>query len=194
MKQKIIIFIFILVSKLSFACQCPITQLNEQETGKYEIIFKGTINSIKLDKIKSEAIFTIDELYKGIISQNFKIIFNDEDPCKLNLRVGDEWVIYSNYYQIDNAKLDFCSRSRYYIKNIKEDFFAETTGISYDEEIRYLKTNLGLHKLLKADLNKVENRNIIPNSKQLVISLLFSILGLIVFYIIINKLFKKYNS
>jgi len=190
MKQLLLIILLILSSKLSFACQCPLSTLDLKELQKYEIIFKGKIKSIKLDKEKSEAIFSISELYKGILADDFKIIFNDADPCKLELRVGDEWIIYSNYYQIDNAKLDFCSRSRKYIKNIKEDFFAETTGISYDEEQRYLQEQLGLHKLLKTNPNVVENRNIIPNQTQFAVILICSMLGLIIFYWIFNKLFK----
>ncbi len=190
MRQKTIVLLFILSCKLSFACQCPLTQLNAEELNKYEIIFKGTIKSIKLNKENSEAIFTISELYKGMLAQDFKILFNDTDPCKLELRVGDEWIIYSNYFQIDNSKLDFCSRSRKYIKNIKEDYFAETTGISYDEEQRYLQDNLGLHKLLKKNPNIVENRNIIPNNNQFIIVLICSMIGLIAFYWLFNKLFK----
>jgi hypothetical protein len=190
MKHLTIIFLLILISKLSIACQCPLSKLSDKEIAKYDIIFNGLIKSIKLNKSNSEAIFTISNLYKGIIAQDFKIIFNDEDLCKLELRVGDEWIIYSNYYQVDNAKLDFCSRSRKYIKNIKEDFFAETTGITYDDEIRYLNTHLGLHKLLKNNLNKVENRNIIPNSNQFILLLILSVAGLILFYWIFNKFFK----
>lgn len=169
------------------------SQLNEKELNKYDIIFKGTIKSIKLNKEKSEAIFSVSELYKGLIAQDFKIIFNDEDVCKLELRIGDEWILYTSYYQVDNAKLDFCSRSRKFIKNIKEDFFAETTGLSYDEELRYLQSKLGLHKVLKNNPNRVENRNIIPNTNQLIIYLIGSIVGLVFFYFLINKLFKKYS-
>lgn len=193
MKHLIIISLFIFTSKITLACQCPLSSLNEKEVAKYEIIFKGSVKSIELNKANSEAIFTVAELYKGVIAQNFKIYFDDENPCKLQLRVGEEWIIYTNYHQVDNATLDYCSRSRYYIKNIKEDFFTETTGISYDEELRYLQTNLGLHKLLKDNPNKVENRNIIPNSNQLIIYLLGSILGVVFFYVLINKLFKKYS-
>ncbi len=193
MKHTLIILLFIITSKISFACQCPLTNLNEKEIAKYEIIFKGSIKSIKLNKTKSEAICIVSELYKGVIAQDFKLFFDDEDPCKLQLRVGEEWIIYANYYQVDNAKLDYCSRSRYYIKNINEDFFTETTGISYDEELRYLQSKLGLHKLLKENPNKVQNRNIIPNTNQLIITLLCSILGVIGFYLIVNKLFKKYK-
>lgn len=193
MKHLLFIILFTFSYKLSSACQCPLSALNEKELQKYEIIFKGKIASIKLSKEKSEAIFNINELYKGIAGEQFKVLFNDLDPCKLELRVGDEWIIYSNYLQIDNAKLDFCSRSRKYIRNIKEDYYAETTGISYDEELRYLQENLGLHKLMKNNPNKVENRNILPNTNQFILSALGSIIGLLIFYLIVNKLFKKYS-
>ena len=184
------ILLFIIASKTSFACQCPLSTLDQKELQKYEIIFKGKIKSIKLDKEKSEAVFTISELYKGMMHEEFRILFNDADVCKLELRAGDEWIIYSNYYQIDNAKLDFCSRSRRYIKNIKEDYFAETTGLSYDEEQLYLQTNLGLHKLMKKNPNIVEDRNILPDQTQFVVILICSMLGLILFYWLFGKLFK----
>ena len=190
MKQLFFILLLTFSCKIALACQCPLSTLDQKELQKYEIIFKGKIKSIKLDKEKSEAIFIVSELYKGMLADDFKIIFNDADVCKLELRVGDEWIIYTNYFQIDNAKLDFCSRSRKYIKNIKEDFFAETTGITYDEELRYLQENLGLHKLMKNNPNVVENRNIIPNNNQFIIVLICSMLGLIAFYWLFNKLFK----
>ena len=193
MKYIVGLLFGIFTSYTSLACQCPLSTLNEKEIAKYEIIFRGSVKSIKLNKLNSEAIFTVAELYKGVIAQDFKIYFNNDDPCKLELRVGDEWIIYANYFQVNNAKLDYCSRSRFYIRNIKEDFFTETTGISFDEELRYLQSNLGLHKLLKKDLNNVENRNIIPNTNQLITTLFCSILGVIGFYIIVNRLFKKHK-
>lgn len=191
MKHIIVILFLFLVIKNGCACQCPITQLNSLELKKYEIIFSGQINQIKINGTNSEAIFTIKELYKGIITQNFKVIFNNDDACKLELRKGDDWIIYSNYNQIDNAKLDFCSRSRLYIKNIKEDFFAVNTGISYDEELKYLQTNLGLHKLLKNNPNKIENRNKLPTKNQFIIILLCSMAGLIFFIWLVGKFLKK---
>ena len=191
MKHVIVILFLFLVINNGCACQCPITQLNSLELKKYEIIFSGQINQIKINGTNSEAIFTIKELYKGIITQNFKVIFNNDDACKLELRKGDDWIIYSNYNQIDNAKLDFCSRSRLYIKNIKEDFFAVNTGISYDEELKYLQTNLGLHKLLKNNPNKTENRNKLPTNNQFIIILLCSMAGLIFFIWLVGKFLKK---
>lgn len=184
------LYILLFVCKLSFACQCPVTALNEAEVNKYDIIFKGKISVVNLKGKNSEAIFTVDELYRGNLSQNFKVLFDDTDVCKLELRAGDEWIIYTNYKQIDNAKLDFCSRSRKYIKNLKEDFFAVTTGISYEEEMRFLQTKLGLHKLLKDNPNRVENRNQIPDKNQFIIILICSLLGIIGFYWLMKKVLK----
>jgi hypothetical protein len=127
MKQLFLILLLTFSCKIALACQCPLSTLDQKELQKYEIIFKGKIKSIKLDKEKSEAIFTISELYKGMLADDFKVLFNDADVCKLELRAGDEWIIYTNYFQVDNAKLDFCSRSRKYIKNIKEERIVSQT-------------------------------------------------------------------
>lgn len=191
LKTYTIIILFFLVSNISFACQCPVTVLNETETNKYDLIFKGKIISINLKAdANSEAIFELNELYKGNSRKQFKVLFNNADPCKLEMRLGEEWIIYTNYKQIDNAKLDFCSRSRKFFRNQKEDFFEITSGLSYGEEVRYLQNKLGLHKLLRDDINKVENRNKIPSKNQFTIILICSLAGIIVFYWLIKKLLK----
>ncbi|MES2134290.1 MAG: hypothetical protein V4506_18230 [Bacteroidota bacterium] len=190
MKVLNYILLLLLISKLSVACQCPVTSLTEAELAKYDIIFKGKIKSVKLNKGNSEAIFTVSELYKGLVSVEFTLLFDDADACKLELRPGDEWVIYANYHQIDNAKLDFCSRSRKFFKNVGEDFFEETTGVSFGEEVQFLQTKLGLHKPLKENPNKVENRNILPNTNQMILGFVCSLLGLLLFYWLFNRFFK----
>lgn len=192
MKYAFAILCFLLLSRPSQACQCPVTSLSEAELAKYDIIFKGRIDSVMHNGKKSVAVFTIGELYKGMVAKEFTVLFDDEDVCKLELNPGDEWIIYANYHQIDNAKLDFCSRSRKFIKNIKEDFFTETTGVSYDEEFKFLQEKLGLHKVLKENPNKaaVENRNILPNTNQLIIGFLCSLGGLFLFYWLFNRFFK----
>ena len=189
-KKNKFILLFILIYNLVNACQCPLTKLDETETNKYDIIFKGKISSIKLLKERSEALFTIQELYKGPISEQFIVLFNDVDVCKLELRAGDEWIIYANFKQINNAQLDFCSRSRKFFKNSKEDFFEVTTGITYQEEINYLQKKLGLHKCMKNNANVVENRNIIPNNTQFLIFIAFSLIGIVIFYWLVNKFLK----
>ena len=182
--------LLLLIAKPFLGCQCPLTSLSDAELAKYDIIFKGKVKSIKLNKANSEALFAVNGLYKGQTPKEFTILFNDEDVCKLELRPGDEWIIYANYHQISNAKLDFCSRSRKFIKDAKEDFFEETTGVSFGEEVNFLQSRLGLHKVLKENLNKVEDRNILPNTNQVIISFICSLLGLLLFYWLFNRFFK----
>lgn len=190
--KHLLAFLFgiFLTAQAAMACQCPLTALNQAELDKYDIIFKGKILRVKPAGKKSEAVFSIGELYKGVVAAEFMVLFDDDDVCKLDLRPGDEWIIYANYHQIDNAKLDFCSRSRKYIKNAKEDFFAETTGVSYDEEFKFLQKTLGLHRVMKDNPNKVENRNILPTPNQLIIGFLCSLAGLFLFYWLFNRFFK----
>lgn len=194
MHHKLILTFFVLIAFMAntFACQCPITALDKNELNKYDIIFKGRIKKNDLLKEKSELIFEVNELYKGVITNEFTVLYNALDECKFDLRVGDEWIIYTNYYQVNNARLDFCSRSRKYFKNIKEDYFSVTTGLSYDDEMQYLQSNLGLHKCLKNNYDQVDvtKRNIIPTTNQFIVVILFSILGIVFFYWLVNRFLK----
>jgi hypothetical protein len=182
--------LFLLITRQVSACQCPISNLDEKELNRYELIFRGKLQNINLNERKSEAIFEISDLFKGNATKEFIVMFDDTDPCKLDLRVGDEWLIYSNYIQIDRVKLDYCSRSRRFFKNIKEDYFAEITGLSYDDEYKYLTEKLGFHKLLKQNENQVKNRNIIPSKMQFMITILVSLVAMVLFYWLFNKFVK----
>lgn len=190
--KSYLFFAIVVWTTTVYACQCPVTQLNETELSKYDIVFKGVVKQINLQKEKGEIQFTINELYKGVITEQFKVIYNALDECKLDLREGDEWIIYTNFNQINSGQLNFCSRSRKHFKNDKEDFFLVTSGITFDEEMRYLQTHLGLHKCLKNNLNQedIEHRNIIPNSNQFIIILLVSLVAIIVFYWLLKRFLK----
>lgn len=185
-----IVLLFVFLAQQIIACQCPLSILDENELNRYELIFRGKLQSIKLNERKSEAIFEISDLFKGNATKEFIVMFDDTDPCKLDFRVGDEWLIYSNYIQIDRVKSDYCSRSRRFFKNIKEDYFAEMTGLSYDEEYKYLTEKLGFHKLMKQNENQVKNRNIIPNQMQFMITIIVSLVAMVLFYWLFNKFFK----
>src|SRR5688572_27171634 len=101
--------VFLLLSFNSTACQCPLTKLGVEECNKYEIIFKGTILKVKDcgDK-QGEAVFEVQELYKGNATKEFKVLFDCKDPCAQKFYASDEWIIYSRYKQIDNAMMDWC--------------------------------------------------------------------------------------
>lgn len=185
------VFVFgLFISKVQ-ACQCPLTQLGLEECNKYEIIFKGKILSVVNCDLKfGEAVFDIEELYKGNATKQFKILFECNEECFQKFTVGDEWIIYSRYKQIDNAKMDWCSRSRKFFKIDKEDFYTYTYGNDYYDEVKFLQEKLGVHRVLAEKKSMEDNRNIKPNGTQMLVILLCSLTAIILFYYLFNKFFR----
>lgn len=173
------------------ACECPLTRLGSAECDKYELIFKGKVLSvITCDHKFGEAVFEIQELYKGNSTKTFKVLFDCHVPCASEFRAGEEWIIYTRYKQIGNAMMDWCSRSRKYFHNEQEDFYTVTYGNDYYEEARFLRDSLGLHRFLKTDLASTEGRNRIPGKGLTALLFICSLTVIILFYWLFNKFFK----
>ncbi len=202
-KQRILAFIFLTCFFLPGlkvqACQCPPTSLSIQECDKYEIIFRGKIISVKnCDHRFGEAMFELDELFKGNATKTFKVLFDCNEECAQTLLPGEEWIIYSRYKQIDNAKLDWCSRSRKHFDNERQDFYAVNYGNDYLDELRFLRDNLGAHRFLKDKKevlsneqgDETGNRNKLPANNEFVIMLLISLGAIVLFYWLFNRFFR----
>lgn len=196
MKLKLIILFFSYFvfhnSNLVVACQCPLTTLSTTECDKYQIIFRGkVISNITCGDKKGETVFEILELYKGKIHATFKVMYDCDEECSSTFNAGEEWIIYSNYKQVDNAMLDWCSRSRKFFKNDKLDFYTETYGNTYDQELVFLRKNLGTYKVMAdREENAAGKRNIIPSKIQLIITLFISLGVVVLFLYLFNKFFK----
>ena len=195
MKQRLIILFSafcLLPTAFCLACQCPLTKLSIEECDKYGIIFRGRIIKDTLFELKKgEITFEISELYKGIVQSQFRVLFDSGDECAQVFSVGEEWIIYTNYKQANNAQMDWCSRSRKYFKNEKLDFYAVTYGNNYPDELKFLRDKLGPHKPLGAPEVKPDwQGNQLPTQMEFIIYLLLSIVGVIVF-IYLTKRFLK---
>jgi hypothetical protein len=189
--RNLIILFFSFNFSYTYACQCPLSRLSLEECNKYEIIFKGKILEVVDCKDKfGEAIFEVQELYKGHATEKFKVLFECDVECAQKFSPGDEWIIYSRYKQIDNAKMDWCSRSRKFFKIDKEDFYTVTYGNDYYDELKFLREKLGQHRLLVENKMKSGNRNDLPDRSQTVIILLCSLAGIILFYYLFNRFTK----
>lgn len=183
--------LFFIISASAFACDCPLTNLSIEECNKYELIFRGKITSVKMcNNNFGEALFSIDELYKGNATKEFKVLFECGGACFQQLNIGDEWIIYSNYKQLNNVLLDWCSRSRKFFQNPKEDFYTVLYGNDYFDETKFLQKELGNHRVLEDVNNGAKNRNIRPTTTQTIIILLISIACIVLFYFLFNKFFK----
>ncbi|HWY11394.1 MAG TPA: hypothetical protein VN026_08720 [Bacteroidia bacterium] len=193
LKKFILVFSFLILnSAFLISCQCPLTTLSLKECDKYDIIFRGRIISDTLyDAKKGKAVFEVSELYKGVITDQFSVLFEYGGECAQVFNVGEEWIIYSNYKQAINAKMDWCSRSRKYFKNDKLDFYTVTYGNDYTTELDFLRQKLGLHKPLKPMENQtIGEPNILPNQTQFIVTLLISIVAMVLFYYLFNRFFK----
>jgi len=183
-------FIFLFGFSIN-ACQCPLSILSLEECNKYEIIFKGKILRVEnCDHKFGEAIFDVEELYKGIATQEFKVLFDCAEECVQKFNVGDEWIIYSRYKQVDNAKMDWCSRSRKFFKVDKEDFYTVTYGNDYYDEVKFLQQNLGIHRVSVISKNQSVGRNKLADTNLMIIILISSLATLVLFYYLFNKFFK----
>jgi hypothetical protein len=186
-----LVFLFLLNTFPVQACQCPLTTLGIAECDKYEIIFKGKVLSVVPCGQKfGEAVFEIQELYKGNAASSFKMLFECGGECAVGFKTGEEWIIYSRYKQIDNALMDWCSRSRKQFSNEKEDFYAVTYGNDYDDELSFLREHLGLHRLLKDEITLGENRNLLPKQWETALLFIASLLVIVLFYWLFNRFFK----
>ena len=191
MKYLLVFALFFILNPPSKACQCPLTQLSLQECAKYEIIFRGKIVNVKDCNNKfGEALFEVQELYKGNAEEKFKVLFECNVECVQKFNVGEEWIIYSRYKQLDNALMDWCSRSRKLFKTDKEDFYTYTYGNDYEDEVAFLRKNLGLHRTLIEKKSQIDSRNIKPNINQSILIIVISIGTMVLFYYLFNKFFR----
>ncbi|MCU0361697.1 MAG: hypothetical protein MUF75_13485 [Bacteroidia bacterium] len=173
------------------ACQCPVTVLSLQECEKYDVIFRGKVlNTTTCNNKPGTAVFDVLELYKGNAEKTFNVLFDCEGTCFYEFKAGEEWIIYSHYKQVNTAKMDYCSRSRRYFNSANEDYYTSTSGNDYEDELKFLREKLGLHRVLENKQNKDYSRNVVPNNSQSVVILLISIGAIIVFYIIFSRFVK----
>jgi hypothetical protein len=187
----ILLFCFLIRPITSLACECPLSSLSMNECERYEVILRGKVVQVKTcDDRPGEAVFEVLELYKGNASHNFKVLFNCNDACFYLFKPGEEWILYSRYKQVNTAYMDWCSRSRRYFSNAKEDFYTSTYGNDYEEELAFLRKNLGLHRLVKEDLSQNYSRNVIPDKAETVWILLASAIGIILFYVLFKRWVK----
>ena len=86
--------------------------------------------------------------------------------------------------------MDWCSRSRKFFKNAKEDFYTATYGNDYYDELKFLRQDLGLHRTLAEVKNYDENRNQKPTNNQTILMLAISLGAIFLFYYLFKKYFK----
>jgi len=184
--------ILALTTQVGWACQCPVLPLNRALTANYQLIFYGKVVEVHACADKpGEAVFAIKELYQGNAASTFTMVYDCKEECYIPLNTGEEWIIYANYRQMGNARMEWCSRSRKMMSVPKEDFYTVNYGTTFDDDVRFLRDTLGIHRTMSDNLANTGGRNQHPDLNSTILTLLVSLAGMVGFYFLIRRFFRK---
>ena len=177
-------------------CNCNEKEIefSEAYVNANQLIFRGktigTSKGIDYDKVT----FTIDKLFKGTSSKQVDVYFDTKNPCKIKFNPGEDWLIYANY-KSGKPLLVYCSRSRKNVINTNKniDLMYVKSDISIDDETDKLIALCGLKPFTDHinNNNETAHNNIIPTGWQRIFLIIFSLVGFVVIYLVMNKLWKK---
>ncbi len=193
--MKKILFIIILFSKTLFAYECPPLQsISKELTNNYNVIFWGKVDSVSSTnaKGKSNAYFTIKELYKGSVLQHVKVIFDENSDCMMSFEKNDEWLMYCTFQRFDELSVNICSHSRKLFKDPEDDFYQLEALRTFEEEKLFLKLIFKIHPFAKN--NELNNKQIDfkphndqPSGINKLVLLLVSFGAMLIVYFVTRK-------
>ncbi len=189
-------FLLLFFAKTGVACDCPpIVKLSADGIKQYHLIFRGRVDSTAIVRSRAVAWFTIDELYKGTATKVSAIYYDGSGPCQMQIDKGDEWIVYAIYTSYGKPELNFCSRSRKHFPDEKDDFYVVNNGLSYTDELAFLKSNLGLQTFVgtpspSAEQQQAPRELIHPDHAQLLYWLLASLLGFLGIWFLLRKFLR----
>lgn len=189
-----ILFTVLFFGNHLFACECPsLEKINKTDCERYDVIFMGTVDSVSACNGKAQAWFSVASIFKGEIFQQTSVQFDCSSDCMMSFESNERWIIYAKYYSYGKIETDLCSHSRKFAKDKKQDFYSEHSGLSFEDELKFLTDNFGwggkLHK--KTDNNKLHRENIQPSATGKMILVIVSMFALILFYFLANKFWKS---
>lgn len=178
-----------------WACKCKPTELTIVECRKFDLIFKCKIEAVTdCQNNRSIAEASILELYKGELTEKVNFSYDCASSCLMSFSKNETWLIYAKKNAQDQFEVSLCDRNRMLFIKPEEDYYFTNTDISFEDEISYLKKNIGL-KLNNTnqskpaiDITQRENNDTSGINK---LALLF--MSLVLFlgvYLIANKFIK----
>ncbi|MDP2388457.1 MAG: hypothetical protein Q8M29_18935 [Bacteroidota bacterium] len=192
--KYIFLFLFLNMFYCISACNCPpAPRLDKVYTNGYAFIFKGAVKSVTPCKEGiAKSHFIVQELYKGKSPKEIDVYFDCGKECPMNFSAGETWIIYSNYAQVGKPDVSLCSRSRKLVDNeiqIQTNFIP--SDYSFQQEVEWLRTNLGTHEVLKENANAfLSHRNELPSRSNALLLIGISLGSLLLLYFVFKKFIK----
>jgi len=196
--KKIILLFFFLSSFRMLACVCDSQMpISKEQFENYDVIFYGKVDSLFIESTGTAiVVFSVKELYKGNCEKEIRIIYDNSSSCMMTFELGAEWLIYASYQEFDKLKVHFCSHSRKLFLANEKDIYLSNAGKTFEEEVLFLQTNLGIQKLIvRNDLIKQQSdfkpHNEQPSGSNKIILLVVSLVIMIIVYVITKNRTKK---
>ncbi len=189
------LFLFFCNSFQSYGCKCKSTELTIVECRKFDAILSCEIVSISpCTDGKSVARAKVLERFKGEAIQEVNLLFDCASSCMMSLSENQIWLVYGRKNSNQQLELNLCDRNRMQFKNAEEDFYQSNTGLSFDEEINYLKKNIGL-KIVPTQSNEkaidiTQRQNDETSGTNKILLLCVSLFLFLAMYFAANKLMK----
>lgn len=195
MKKALFFLSFLLSSFTVLACDCaPLQKLSKEQSDKYNLIFTGRVDSVSACiGDKSTVYFTIHQLFKGESTRNITVNIDCVSSCRVRMQAGENWLIYAAYEKYGDLRVGFCGRSRKYAANINEDESLARTGMSYDEELKFIVNNYGVQQLESKEkevIQPLERELVKPQGMQIVWLLAGSLAGMLIIWFLLKKFTK----
>jgi hypothetical protein len=185
--MRILLLVALSVYSFSaFACKCKtLPELSIGFAKGYEVIAEVSIDSVSECNINAVAWCTAKQLFRGK-EERFAIEFDCSSSCSLAMEKGEIWLIYANKKD-KKLRIDFCDRNRKHITN-QDDFYAAVLLMSYDDEIAFLKNNIGIKNLADQQGKDITQREVLQTS---MLNKLLLVLASIVFFIVLLFFLKR---
>lgn len=178
------------------ACDCkqqsPLTIV---ECIKFDGILQCTIDSVSACNTKSIAYAHTIEVYKGAQQGAVQLNFDCSSSCQMSFAKGERWLVYGKLNALHQLEMNFCDRNRKYFSASKDDYFAVNTGLSFEDEIAYLKKNIGLkvkneqHPNGKS-IDITQRENALGSGGNNLLLLLASLIFFLLIYVVVSKKIK----
>jgi hypothetical protein len=191
MIRVLTIALALLLSPALFACKCAMPPFSEETVKPYEFVFYGKVVAVSGCDKTAKVKFTIIELFRGKSFETTELEFDCASDCQMSFSPGEEWLIYSNYENYGQARVELCSFSRKKIDGETGDYNAFNNGMSFADEKKWLEEKLGVQKLNEKDMiDRPHHENARPEGMNVVWTMLigFAILG--VFYFVVRKFIR----
>ena len=176
-------------------CDCDRTKsdFSDRYIQSKQLILRGKTLAVTKGVDYDRVTVSISHLFKGVATRQQDIYFESKSDCSLSFQAGEDWLIYADYKQ-GKALVQYCSRSRKNVINTNKnvDLMYIKSELSVDEECDKLNALCGLQPFSNPVSEGADaHSNIIPNGMQRIVLMLFSLLGFVVIYLMLNKSFKK---